>query len=224
MAFSRSAYGNRFDPMPDLWSSTRVLYAGTSLETSIAETLCRWHGDEVAPGSRIILSERGDLKPRFVARFFSKRPLIVIDATGLGRAPIEAAIRTVIQLPEHAAQWSGDPKPVADDIFLCGADEYSLTQKWCAWFRSQCPDADGVQWVSRQFNVGNCLVLFEDRCGDQLELVGKPVPLYAAGSSERAAVDRMLGLLHWGVESYIKPARTRPNAPPARSSKRKKRR
>jgi hypothetical protein len=197
LAFSRGI-GTRFDPLPKPWETTKVLYGGTSLETAIAEVLCRWHGD-LKLGARIILSERDQLAPRRVARFDSKRQLTVIDATGLGRAAIEDVISRVIRQPKHTAIWSAAPTPIADDIFQCGADEYSLTQQWGAWFRSQCPDADGIQWVSRQFNVGSCLALFEDRCGGQLQLTELPVPLYAAGSEERAVVDRMVGLLKWGI-------------------------
>lgn len=199
LAFSRSSIGNRFDPLPYPWESTRVLYVGTSLETAVAEALLRWQG-QITPGESLLLSESAQLRPRRVAHIVPKRTLTVIDATGLGLAPIEKAIKTALEHPEYAARWSACSMPIADDIFQCGADEYSLTQAWGAWFRSQCPDADGLTWVSRQFNVGRCVVLFEDRCGGQLELAEKPRPLYAPGSPERNVVDRMLAQLNWGVQ------------------------
>jgi hypothetical protein len=198
LAFKKSAMGNRFDPLAAPWESTQVLYAGTSLETAIAEAVVRWHG-EVELGEVISLSERGDLRPRRVARFLPRRPLEFIDATGLGMKSIEAVVTEVLKRPEHAA-WKNGPKPIADDIFHCGADEYPVTQQWGAWFRSQHPRADGIQWVSRQCNVGRCLVLFEDCCGDELRLHSRPVQLYKMGSAERKTLERMLAQLGWGVE------------------------
>ena len=198
LQFKRSKYGHRFDPLPAPWASTNVLYGGTSLETAIAETLLRWQG-ELVPGERVILSE-ADLRTRRVAHFVSRRELTVVDATALGLARIEEVVTAVIDLPEHSPSWSRGPKPIADDIFQCGADEYPQTQQWGAWFRSQHPSADGIIWVSRQFNAGRCIALFEDRCSGDLELVTAPVDLYAAGSRERMTVDTMLGQLRWGVE------------------------
>jgi hypothetical protein len=200
LQFRPSRYGNRFDPLPAPWATTNVLYSGTSLEAAIAETLLRWKG-QLVPGERIILSEAADLQTRRVARFVPNRELTVIDATALGLARIEEVVTAVVNLPEHSPAWSRRSKPIADDIFQCGADEYTLTQQWGAWFRSQHPRADGIIWVSRQFNAGRCIALFDDRCGEDLELASAPVDLYAPGSRERKTVDRMLAQLRWGIES-----------------------
>jgi hypothetical protein len=174
------------------------LYAGSSLEIAISEALLRWHGD-VSPGEAITLAE-STLNDRAVAKFVSKRELTLIDGTALGRAPIEAAIAAVVARPEHAALKDG-PKPIADDIFMCSPNEYVETQSWGAWFRSQVPKADGLRWVSRQYNLGTCIVLFEDLCGSDLKLIDIPVPLYGRKkSAEHQAVLRMIGSLGWGLE------------------------
>jgi len=186
----------RFDPLPAPWQDTKVLYAGTSFETAVAETILRWHG-QIVRGEEILISEVEQLYPRRVARFVSTRPLTVIDATGLGLAQIEGAVTSVLALPTGCGVSS--PKPIADDIFNCGAIEYEKTQGWGAWFRAQHPQADGIQWVSRQYNVGRCLVLFEDLCGTVLEQIAAPVPLYEEGSTEREVVRRLIGQLGWGV-------------------------
>ncbi len=124
----------------------------------------------------------------------------MIDATGLGLAALEETVTAVLGRPEHVG-WKDGPKPVADDIFQCGPEEYLETQRWAAWFSSQAPTADGIIWVSRQYNLGQCLVLFADRCRRHLAPVGKSVPLYSTRSSrERQVVERMLGELRWGVE------------------------
>jgi hypothetical protein len=199
LSFGTPAAANRFHPLPPPWDTTRVFYAGNSLEIGIAEAVPRWHG-QIEPGESITLSEAGDLRERRVARVKTTRTLTLIDATGLGLARIEAVVCDVMKRPEHAALAASGGKFLADDIFQCGEDEYALTREWGAWFRTQCPDADGLVWVSRQFNMGRCLALFDDRCGTELELIGTPTPLYVKGSAERVIADRMIGELGWGVE------------------------
>jgi hypothetical protein len=95
---------------------------------------------------------------------------------------------------------SGRVKPTADDIFNCDASEYAATQQWCGWLRSQCPLADGITGMSRQFNIGRCLALFRDRCGTDLELISKPTQLYRKGSKHCALVDDMLHKLGWAID------------------------
>lgn len=133
LRFTRSSRGNRFDPLPSPWDTTNVLYAGSSIETALAEALLRWHGG-VSPGAPITLSIRAHIRDRAVARFVSKRNLTLIDGTGLGRAPIDATIAAVLTRPEYA-DFNAGPTAVADDIFQCNASEYDETQRWAAWFR-----------------------------------------------------------------------------------------
>jgi len=195
LAFTKR--GHRFDPLPAPWIDTEVLYAGTSAETAIAEVLLRWHG-QIKPGEPVMLSESANLQDRRVARFTCHRQLQLIDATGLGLARIEAAVTDVLKLPEHAA-WTARAKPIADDIFNCDETEYALTQQWCGWLRSQCKEADGLQWTSRQFNVGRCIALFSDRCEKDFKLVGRAATLYGKGSANRKLVDSMVGRLGWSI-------------------------
>jgi hypothetical protein len=198
LGFGTSTSGNRFDPLAPPWRSTAALYAGTSLETAIAEVILRWHS-QIVPGQPVSLSEAGQLAGRWVARFEPKRALTLIDATELSVAAIESVVTAIISRPEHKS-WQTGCKPLAEDIFQCGPGDYPLTQQWGAWFRSQCPDAHGIMWVSRQFNTGRCFCLFDDRCRSELDLVEPPVPLYKKGSVERDIFNRMLGKLHWGIE------------------------
>jgi hypothetical protein len=173
------------------------LYAGTSVETAIAEVLLRWHAD-IIPGQIVMLSQSDHFSGRRVARFLPTRPLTLIDATGLGLAKIESAITHVLQLPEHSA-WEARPKPIAEDIFNCDISEYSTTQQWAGWLRSQAPEADGLTWVSRQFNIGCCVALFSDRCHDALALIADPTQLYRKGSTNRRTVDQLVSQLGWVV-------------------------
>jgi Fic family protein len=41
--FSITSTNNRFDPLPAPWNATKVLYAGSSKEVAISETVLRWH-------------------------------------------------------------------------------------------------------------------------------------------------------------------------------------
>lgn len=194
LGFSIAKRGNRFDPLGSPWESTRVLYAGTTLEVAIAETILRWHGQVKGP---VELSNQTQLRDRQVARFRPSRQLTVINATGLGLNPIQRAVDQTVALPPHASAWASGPAPLADDIFQCPASEYATTQAWGAWFRSQCPDADAIQWVSRQFNLGRSLVLFEDRCGRELIPTGHSVDLLAPGRIEEQTLDRLLAQIGW---------------------------
>jgi len=187
---STSPTGNRFDPMVAPLASTEVLYGGSILETAIAETLLRWHGD-VEPGEAISFSEKGHFVPRRVVTFRAKRKLKVIDATGAGMRRIQEVI---------AAMPPQNPPAVAEGIFDCHVDEYPQTHQWATWFRTQLPEADGLRWSSRQFNRGQCMVLFKDRCADQLEAVGKPAPLMKARSRSRKLVKQMLGEFGFGLD------------------------
>jgi hypothetical protein len=194
LGFSIAKRGNRFDPLAKPWETTQVLYAGTTLEVAIAETILRWHGQVKGP---IVLSNEAHLRDRQVAKFRPSGALTFINATGLGLNPIQRAVDQTVALPEHAPAWTGRPAPLADDIFQCPPTEYASTQAWGAWFRSQCPDADGIQWVSRQFNIGRCLVLFDDRCNGRLTQTGSSVDLIAPGSTEEQALDRLLAQIGW---------------------------
>jgi hypothetical protein len=91
-----------------------------------------------------------------------------------------------------AIEPAGRPKPIADDIFQCGAEEYPQTQRWAGWFRSQASRADGIVWVSHQYNLGQCLALFADRCGRRLKLDGKVVPLYGRSPTARIRPQRAI--------------------------------
>lgn len=196
IAFGIRPAGNRFDPLGAPFANIPVLYAGTTLEVAIAEVILRWHG-QVGPGAAIELSNETQLRDRQVARFQPTRPLTLIDATGAGLARIEEAVNRTVTLPANAPAWLGQAPPLADDIFQCPASDYPVTQAWGAWFRTQCPTADGLRWVSRQFNRGCCLVLFGDRCAADLRQVGSSVGLTAPASVEEQTLDELLAQIGW---------------------------
>jgi hypothetical protein len=180
--FRITAGNNRFDPLSSPWDATKVLYAGSTKEVAISETVLRWH-DRVAAGAKIILA-RSQLAGRQLVGLRFNRPLRLLDFTGFGMKPL--------------AELVGDAR--AEDIFLSDASQYSLTQQWGAWLRSTYPDAAGLRWMSRQHNSSACYVLFEDTCSG-LELK----PTEAAESLEPGTrafklLEECLEALNWEVQ------------------------
>lgn len=142
--FSRTRSANRFDPLPDPWQDTQVLYAGSTPEVAISETVLRWHDGFVA-GAPLIL-DRAKIQGRCLIQLRPRSALSVIDLTGFALARI--------------APFTAPAAP--DQLFLANRAHYAATQAWGAWLRSQQPHAAGFRWISRQHNTSICYVFFDD--------------------------------------------------------------
>jgi RES domain len=174
---------NRFDPLPSPWNATKVLYAGSSKEVAISETVLRWH-DRVGDGAKIILA-RSQLAGRQLVGLRWNHPLRLLDFTGFGMKALTELV--------------GDAR--GEDIFLSDASQYSLTQKWGAWFRSAYPDAVGLRWMSRQHNSSSCYVFFDDtRDGQELKVAEAAEPL-EAGTHAFQLLEECINALSWEIES-----------------------
>jgi hypothetical protein len=113
------------------------------------------------------------------------RPLRLLDFTGFGVKPL--------------AELIDDGR--AEDIFLSDASQYGITQQWGAWFRSNCPDAAGLRWMSRQHNSSSCYVFFEDTCeGYDLKVAEAAEPL-EVGTRAFQLLERCVSMLSWEIES-----------------------
>jgi RES domain len=123
----------------------------TSPDAAVAEALIRWH-DDIDAGARIEL-ERSRFQDKKIYRVGLNREMNLVDCTGFGVATLQQTL---------AASASSGWK--AEDIFQCSSLHYTSTQQWAQWMRQQTPSADGLLWMSRQFNSEKCIVLFEDRC------------------------------------------------------------
>jgi hypothetical protein len=148
---SKRPGGNRFDPLPVPDSDVGVLYLATSPDACVAETLLRWH-DDIDAGAPIEL-ERSRFEGKKIYRIEIKRNLNLVDCTGYGVAVLQQTLAA-----SAPAGWK------AEDIFQCSSSHYASTQLWAQWMRHQAPAADGLLWMSRQFNSERCVVLFADRC------------------------------------------------------------
>ena len=182
--FTRTRTANRFDPLPDPWASTLVLYAGSTAEVAISESVLRWH-DRFTPSAPLIL-ERSKIVGRSLVELRLRRELTLIDLTGFGLARIAALARP------------GKP----DQLFLASQAHYGDTQSWGGWLRTQLPSAAGFRWMSRQHNSSVCYVFFDDTApADNFEVVRAPEPLDVPTSSAHRIFLDCLRSLDWELDS-----------------------
>ena len=174
---------NRFDPMPSPWAATRVLYAGSSKEAAISETVLRWH-DRVDDSGEIILA-RSQIAGRKLVGLRWTRPLHLLDFTGFGMKPLASLVS------------DGN----AEGIFLSDASQYARTQHWAAWLRSKHPDAAGLRWMSRQHNSSYCYVFFQDSCRDNELTVADAAEPLEPGTRAFHMLEECLRTLSWEIES-----------------------
>jgi len=180
--FVRSSRDTRFHPLPAPWDATEVLYAGSSPEVAISETVLRWH-DRTEEGGKIILS-RSQIQGRKLVALRTDGPLDLVDFTGFGMKPLT-------ELVEDG---------VAEGIFLSDASSYSLTQEWGACFRSQCSRAAGFRWMSRHHNSSCCYVFFGEPCRGIKFLPSAPPEEIAVGTPGGDILQDCLGALGWEAE------------------------
>lgn len=180
--FRRSSGNNRFDPLPAPWGATEVLYAGSSREVAISETVLRWH-DRTDPAARVILA-RSQIAGRQLIGLKWDRPLQILDFTGFGLKPLSELI--------------SDGR--AEDIFLSDASQYSRTQQWGAWVRTAYPNAAGFRWMSRQHNSSACYVFLNDTCRDHNLIEVDPPEQLEPGTRAYRLLEECLDALKWEVE------------------------
>ena len=181
--FSRTRRANRFDPLPDPWQDTQVLYAGSSPEVAISETVLRWHDGFVA-GAPVIV-ERSRIQGRSLIQLRPRTALNVIDLTGFGLARI--------------APFTAPA--AADQLFLANRAHYATTQAWGSWLRTQIPHAAGIRWMSRQHNSSFCYVFFEDTVpADTFGAVFDPQALDDPFSAAHQSLLQCLSELNWELD------------------------
>jgi hypothetical protein len=181
--FSRTAGANRFDPLPDPWAATEVLYAGSTAEVALSETVLRWH-DRFTPGISLIL-ERSKIAGRLLIELRLNRVVELIDLTGFGLGRVAGL--TAPAVPDH--------------LFLANRAHYPATQAWGAWLRTQLPLAAGFRWMSRHHNSSFCYVFFHDRVGcDTFEVVRPGEALDDSRSSAHRMLLNCLRSLGWELD------------------------
>jgi hypothetical protein len=75
---------------------------------------------------------------------------------------VPASDLVLADLTSKALRKLGIPR---GDLIDTEKDLYPQTRKWAEAVHAQCPDVQGLYWVSRQDDTAHAVVLFEDRLG-----------------------------------------------------------
>jgi hypothetical protein len=130
-----------------------VLYAANMDDGAMSETI--FHDVPVRGATRSLDESR--LKPASIVTLRPERDLNLVQLHGFGlrRFQLEAG-----------------------DLTGTEASEYPQTVNWAHQLHQSFPVADGLVWMSRQFNSAKALVLFGDRVQSaELSVADTPVPL-----------------------------------------------
>lgn len=126
-----------------------TLYAATSRQAAAFETI--FH--DIDPAARFKTVRLNNVEARTASTISPKRDL-----------PLAALFAPDLKL------WGGDRGQIIDTP----KSSYARTVLWAKAIHKARPDLDGMIWTSRQCDPERCLVLFEDRIGeDDFEVVGE---------------------------------------------------
>lgn len=134
----------RFAPIRD--GAGRVvpyLYAGSTLDCAIFETV--FHNVPIDASDKFV--DLDDFANRTHGLIVPNRTLRLVNLTtdGLHRLKVPKA-----------------------ELIASAPFDYLDTARWAQAFHHQCPDVDGLLWMSRQRDRDQALVLFGDRAGSAL--------------------------------------------------------
>jgi hypothetical protein len=132
-----------------------VLYAASMDDAAMSETI--FHDVPVQGATRSLDESR--LKQASIVTLRPERDLNLVQLHGFG-------LRRLQLQP--------------GDLTSTEASEYPQTVRWAHTLHRSFPQADGLVWMSRQFNSAKALILFGDRVQSaELSVADTPVPLYA---------------------------------------------
>ena len=116
-----------------------VCYLADSLDVAFAETIR--HGNCVTlPDDSARIVSLADVTAREVVRFTGCRNGLTLHVANLTGAALQRL------------RGNND---------LSAGHDYRKSRKWAAWLHERFPEADGIQYVSRQCNTGLCYALFD---------------------------------------------------------------
>lgn len=140
--FNPGVAGNaRFSPIRDeRGQAIPTLYAGTTLDCALMETV--FH-DVPYSGSLKTLAKQ-KLESQMHSTVTLARPLQLVDLTSVSLRKLGVQRNQLIDTEK---------------------DQYPHTRCWAEALYRQCPDAQGLLWVSRQDDTARAVVLFGDRVG-----------------------------------------------------------
>ena len=135
---------NRFD-CPT--KSFGVMYAAFDLTTCFAETITRERNRHPLHAGGLVVSQAGDINPRWVAMLQANRPVRLIDATDLG----------LYNMGAEAGEFNS-------------VDCAVTTQPWAVELFNRPEAADGILYRSRFLNNRKAVAIFE-RGGDNVGIM-----------------------------------------------------
>ena len=153
--FNPSSLGSaRFSPLTISGSVIPTLYAGTTLNCALMETV--FHDVPYAAGPKMLSKAR--------------------HVTGRSHSSLRFRTDlTLVDLSTVSLRRLGISRP---ELIDTDASHYGETRKWAVALHEQYPAAQGLKWTSRQDDTATALVLFGDRVDvSAFELTGGPVSL-----------------------------------------------
>jgi hypothetical protein len=140
VGFNGTSPGNaRFSPLEHGGAVVPTLYAGTTPEVALMETVL--HDLPLhSAGHSVQIEERVD--SRRVSSFTPSRELTLVDLSTLGLRKLGLS---------------------RSDVIDCEKVEYLVTRRLATWLYENAPMAHGLLWTSRQDDRAQALILFETR-------------------------------------------------------------
>ena len=140
-AFNPSRAGSaRFSPLVVAGKLIPTLYAGTTLDCALMETV--FHDVPFAAGPKLLAKAKHVVgRSRSTLRLSSELSLINLSTISLHKLGITRS-----------------------ELIDTDASLYPETRSWAAALYQQNPAAQGLKWTSRQDDTATALILFGDRC------------------------------------------------------------
>ena len=173
--FNSTNQGNaRFSPVEHAGAIISTLYAATSVQAALMETVLH---DAPVPSAGFILTLGRANDPRRISRLLTAMPVRLADLStvGLRRLGISRA-----------------------DVIDSDKTHYPVTRQLATWIYATCPDVHGLAWTSRQDDSAQAIVLFESRlAAGTLTVVEQDADFFSG--PHHAALIELVGRLGAGL-------------------------
>ena len=138
--FNPGVRGNaRFSPIQDdQGEAIPTLYAGTTLACALMETV--FHDVPHTAGFKTF--DKAKLSGQVHSTVRVEADIRLVDLSSVPLRKLGVTSKQLIDTEKN---------------------QYSATRKWAMAIHSQCPDAQGLSWISRQDDSARAVVLFGDR-------------------------------------------------------------
>lgn len=133
----------------DSGTTIPILYGAEIEDAATAETVFR----DVRSGGKVSLTRLADLA---LVRLTPRHDLTLIELHGYG----------LKRLDLHP-----------NDLTSTAPDEYPRTVAWAKALHAAAPRAQGLVWMSHQFNTSRAVMLFGDRVDESALMPSPPIPL-----------------------------------------------